>query len=56
MTRLEIEHCNDMEKLKQICLDQHHKLFLIGEALVSESKLHISAEDAVTRIRDYMSR
>ena len=55
MTRFDIEDCNDIDKLKQLCIKQRHQLCVIGETLVSESKRHITAEQAVDRIRTYMT-
>lgn len=54
MTRYDIEHCDDVGKLRKLCLEYRHQLFWISETLVDESKWHISAEDAITKIREYL--
>ena len=54
MTQYDIESCNDIDKLKQICLAQKRQLNIIGEILVDESKSHITSERAISKIRDYM--
>jgi hypothetical protein len=56
MTRSEIEECDDIELLRILALNQRSQLFFIGETLVSESKMHISAEDAIDEMRDYMCK
>lgn len=54
MNRLEIENCNDIEALKQLCLAQRSQLNYIGNVLVRESKWEITAKEAIERIRNYM--
>lgn len=54
MTQYDIESCNDINKLKQICLAQKRQLNIIGEILVDESKSNIIPEKAISVIRDYM--
>ena len=56
MTKHDIENCNDVEKLKKLCLSQHSILFCIGETCTSESKKDISSEYAVDKIRRYLNR
>ena len=51
MNRLEIENCNDIEALKQLCLAQRSQLNYIGNVLVRESKWEITAKEAIERIR-----
>lgn len=54
MTRVEIEQCNDIDKLKILCIEQRKQLGIIGEILVDESKWHISSDVAIQKIRDYL--
>mgnify|MGYP001226938356 CR=1 FL=1 len=54
MNRIEIEQCNDIDKLKTLCIEQRKQLGVISEILVDESKWHISSEVAVQKIRDYL--
>lgn len=54
MNRFEIENCNDIEALKQLCLAQRSQLNYIGNVLVRESKWEITAKEAIERIRNYM--
>ena len=54
MNRIDIENCNDIEKLKALCIEQRKQLGVIGEILVDESKWHITSEIAVQKIRDYL--
>ena len=54
MTQYDIESCNDINKLKQICLAQKRQLNIIGGILVDESKSNIIPEKAISVIRDYM--
>ena len=54
MNRIEIEQCNDIDKLKALCIEQRKQLCVIGEILVDESKWHITSEIAVQKIRDYL--
>lgn len=44
----------NVEKLKDRLYSVSKALFMISETLVDESKLHISAEDAIKKIRSYM--
>jgi hypothetical protein len=55
MNGLYISECEDINKLREECLKQRHILFLIGECLVRESKLEITDESAVKRIRKIMT-
>lgn len=54
MTRHEIQNCTDIEALKKLCLAQRSQLSVLSAILVDESKWHITAEQAVTQIRDYL--
>jgi len=54
MNRLEIEECEDIEKIKRLCIAQNEQLTVIGEILVSESKWHITSDEAIRKIRDYL--
>jgi deoxyhypusine synthase len=54
MSRLEIEECKDIEELKRLCMAQNEQLSVIGEILVSESKWHITSDEAIKKIRDYL--
>lgn len=54
MTRHEIQTCTDIEALKKLCLAQRSQLSVVSEILVDESKWHITAEQAVTQIRDHL--
>jgi len=54
-TKSEIKKCNDVEKLRKICLEQWSQLFVVSEILISESKIHITPEEAVEKIRDYLT-
>ncbi len=56
MTKSEIKKCDDIEKLRNICLEQWSQLFVVGEILVDESKMHITSEEAVEKIRDYLTK
>ena len=44
----------NVEKLKEKLYPAAKALFMIGETLVDASKQHISAEDAIDKIRSYM--
>lgn len=44
----------NVEMLKEKLYPAAKALFIIGEILVDESKMHISAEDAIKKIRSYM--
>ena len=55
MAKSEIRKCDDIEKLRKICLEQWSQLFVVSEILVSESKIHITPEEAVEKIRDYLT-
>ena len=46
----------DVEKLKKKLYPAASALFCIGEACVDVSKWHISAEDAINKIRGYLSK
>lgn len=54
MTRIEIEECNDIERLKELCINQRKQLGVIGEILVDESKMHITPNAAINKIRNYL--
>ncbi len=56
MTRMDIENCNNIDKLKEICLAQRSQLSYIGEILVSESKWEMSPEVAIKKIRGYLTK
>lgn len=55
MTRIDIMNCNDITKLKKLCIEQRKQLSMISEILVDESKWHIEAGEAVRKIRDYLT-
>lgn len=44
------------EQLVKIIDDYHRCLCAISECCVSESKLHIKSEDAIDKIREYLSK
>lgn len=44
----------NVEMLKEKLYPVAKALFMMGETLVDESKMHISAEDAIKKIRSYM--
>lgn len=46
----------DVEKLKEKLYPTASALFCIGEVCVDVSKWHISAEDAIDKIRGYLSK
>ena len=46
----------DVEKLKEKLYPAASALFCIGEVCVDVSKWHISAEDAINKIRGYLSK
>ncbi len=54
MNRIEIEQCNDIDKLKALCLEQRKQMNYIGELLVDVSKWHISPELAIEKMRNYL--
>lgn len=54
MTRYEIQNCTNIEALKKLCLAQRSQLSVVSAILVDESKWHMTAEQAVTQIRDYL--
>ncbi len=54
MNRIDIESCNDIDKLKKLCINQYKQLSYISETLVDESKMHITSKMAVEDIRDYL--
>lgn len=56
MTRLEIEQCNDIDVLKQLCIAQRSQLAYVGEVLIDESKWHIKPDRAIEMIREYLVR
>ena len=53
-TRSEIKKCDDIELLRILALNQRRHLDIISEILVDESKMHISAQDAICEMRDYL--
>lgn len=52
MNSIEIEECNDIEKLRNLAMLQCHILFMIGEACVDESKWHFTSKEAIKKIRE----
>lgn len=54
MNRIDIEKCNDIEALKELCHAYRKACFCISETLVEESKWHITTEDAKDQIRKYL--
>ena len=51
---IDIENCNDIEKLREICLYQRSQLSIVSDILVEESKWHITPDVAIKRIRTYL--
>lgn len=49
-----INQCNDIETLRKFCMIQGSQLTYIGEVLVDESKMHITSDEAVQIIREYL--
>lgn len=56
MSRLDIEKCNDIDELRDICLRYYKALFCISETLVDESKCNISKDKAIEQIRTYLTK
>ena len=56
MTEQIKEILNELSKEQIIYLIEqyYHSQFLIGEVCVDESKCHISSENAIKKIRDYL--
>lgn len=54
MTRHDIEVCTHMEVMRKLCLTYRTQLSYIEEILIDESKQHITAEQAINDIRDYL--
>ena len=54
MTSIDIEYCNDVKKLKAMCLEYHSQMFRIRDILGEESMWRISPKEAVNRIRDHL--
>jgi len=54
MTRMQIEDCKDPKVIKEIALEQHSALFKISEALVDNSKSHLTDEQTLESIRHYL--
>lgn len=53
---LQLKKKDDRTEVEEAFLQQHKVLAIISEVLVEESKLHISSEEAVVKIRDYMNK
>lgn len=51
----EIEKKENKSEIEWALLSYHKTLSIISEILVSESKIHISSEDAIIRIRKCMN-
>lgn len=54
MNRILIEECTDIDKLKSLCIRLYQQYFYTGEVLVSESKQEITADKAISKIRQYL--
>ena len=52
----EINNCQDIEKLREMCHFQWENLALISETLVELSKQQISEETALRDIKKYVNR
>lgn len=50
-----LRHKEDKTQEEELLLKYHRLLTTISEVLVDESKLHINKEDALNKIRNYMS-
>jgi hypothetical protein len=51
-----LRHKENRTEQEELLLSYFRALSLIGEALVSESKQHISTEDCVNKIRSIMQK
>lgn len=49
-----INQCNDVETLRKYCIIQGSQLAYIGEVLVDESKMHLTSDEAIQMIREYL--
>lgn len=56
MNRLDIEQCNDLDKLKELAIEQYKKLFYISETCVDVSKWHITSDEGIKQIRERLQR
>lgn len=54
MNRLDIEECNDIHKLRDLCIEYYKTLFMISETCIDVSKWHINSDDGIIQIRDYL--
>ena len=54
MNRLDIEECNDIHKLRGVCIEQYRTLFNISETCIDVSKWHISSDKGIKQIRVYL--
>lgn len=52
---LKIKKKGAESELEEAFLNQYKCLFLITETLVEQSKLHITSDEAIERIRKYMN-
>lgn len=52
---LKIKKKGAESELEEAFLNQYKCLFLITEVLVEQSKLHITSDEAIERIRKYMN-
>ena len=56
MTKLDIMACDDIEVLKQVCLNQRTVITTIRDLLTDEGKQYTSAKLTVDTIRDYITK
>ena len=54
MNKLDIEECNDICKLRDLCIEYYKTLFIISETCIDVSKWHISSDDGIRQIRNYL--
>lgn len=52
--KMEIITCQDIDKLKELCINYRDQYAFVSAVLVDESKWHITPEQAIEKIRDYL--
>jgi hypothetical protein len=52
----DLRHKENKTEVDNVLLNYHNVIAVISEILVDESKSHISSENAVKEIREYMNK
>jgi hypothetical protein len=52
--KYDIENCDNIEELKRLCLEYRKQLSVVSEYLIDVTKFHITTDEAVRKIREYL--